>query len=202
MRYTMKPVNLVTKMTDIPEDRDGFRFRGGCSAIDLPATLQGRLTSSPRELLNTPMDLVRWLTSSGLAREVAKTTDKDLLLARTLREAIYSIAKSLHDGSMSRKARTELNKIAAGTDAVPQLQDYGVAILRGEASALLATLARQAVYLFGSDAVKSIRQCQSPTCTLFFIDKSHRGDRRWCSMAACGNRAKLAKFRGRHHASS
>ncbi|NEJ40784.1 CGNR zinc finger domain-containing protein, partial [Rhizobium ruizarguesonis] len=34
-------------------------------------------------------------------------------------------------------------------------------------------------------------------CTLFFLDttKSHR--RRWCSMALCGNRMKVAAFRSR-----
>ena len=41
------------------EERDGFRFRGGDYAIDLPATLAGRLKPQPRERLNTPDDLAR-----------------------------------------------------------------------------------------------------------------------------------------------
>ena len=71
-----------------PEDRDGFRFRGGSNAIDLAATLQARLSASPRELLSTPKDLARWLVSAGLADTAPKPTAGDLATARSLRETI------------------------------------------------------------------------------------------------------------------
>src|SRR5579859_3984314 len=74
-----------------PEDRDGFRFRGGCNAIDLPATLQARLSASPRELLTTPADLARWLVSAGMARSAPPTTESDVATARALREAIFRL---------------------------------------------------------------------------------------------------------------
>jgi predicted RNA-binding Zn ribbon-like protein len=181
---------------DPPEDRDGFRFRGGSNAIDLCATLQARLSPSPRELLNTPEDLARWLLSAGLATAAPKTTAKDLLLARKLREAIYVLAGRL--GAIKTKAaRQTLNRIAAGAAAVPCLQADGTVRLIGGASALLVTLAREAVHLFGGETATRIRQCQSPTCTLYFIDTSRKGDRRWCSMSACGNQAKVTKFRRR-----
>ncbi|POA63523.1 CGNR zinc finger domain-containing protein, partial [Pseudomonas sp. DP16D-R1] len=69
--------------------------------------------------------------------------------------------------------------------------------LVGSVSALLAALAQDAVRMFGGEAGDHIRQCQSPTCTLFFIDTSRSGDRRWCSMSGCGNKAKVAEFRRR-----
>ncbi len=43
-----------------------------------------------------------------------------------------------------------------------------------------------------------IRRCAGHGCVLHFYDASRRGDRRWCSMAGCGNRAKAA----RHYARS
>ncbi|MFI4982934.1 MAG: CGNR zinc finger domain-containing protein, partial [Nevskiales bacterium] len=45
-----------------------------------------------------------------------------------------------------------------------------------------------------------VRTCESSDCTLWFHDhtKSHR--RRWCSMAQCGNRQKVAAFRARRKA--
>ena len=180
----------------LPEDRDGFRFRGGSNAIDLPATLQARLTESPRELLSAPSDLARWLVSAGMARSAPKTTTKDLMTARALREAIYVLAAG-RGGAKTSAARETLNRIAAGTPAVPRLQDDGTVRLEGSAGALLVTLAREAVQLFGGDAAKLIRQCQSPTCTLYFIDTSRSGARRWCSMTACGNNAKVSEFRRR-----
>ena len=184
------------RSTQLPEDRDGFRFRGGCNAIDLPATLQARLSPSPRELLNAPDDLARWLVSAGMAGSAPKTMAKDLATARGLREAIYVLAGA-RSGIEAEAARETLNRIAAGAAAVPRLQADGTMRLEGTAGALLVTLAREAVQLFGSDAIRLIRQCQSPICTLYFIDTSRRGDRRWCSMSACGNNAKVNEFRRR-----
>ena len=184
----------------LPEDRDGFRFRGGSNVIDLPATLQARLGSSPRELLAAPEDLGRWLVSAGLAAVAPKPTAKDLATARLLREAIYVLAGT-RAVSKAEAARNTLNQIAAGVAAVPRLQNNGTVHLEGSAHALLVTLARDAVQLFGSEGVTRLRQCQSPTCTLYFVDTSRRGDRRWCSMSACGNKAKVDEFRRRKRAS-
>ena len=179
-----------------PEDRDGFRFRCGCNAIDLPATLQARLSSAPRELLATPADLARWLVSADLATSAPEVTTDNLATAKALREAIYVLA-GRRGRDQVKAARETLNRIAAGSAATPQLQADGSLRLAGSAAALLVTVAQEAVHLFGSDAAKLIRQCQSPTCTLYFVDTSRRGDRRWCSMLACGNKAKVKEFRRR-----
>ncbi|HWX32048.1 MAG TPA: ABATE domain-containing protein [Steroidobacteraceae bacterium] len=187
---------LVGAPVERPQDRHGFRFRGGCDAIDLPATLQARLSSSPRELLNTPDDLARWLVTAGMASTKPRTTAKDLAAARVLREAIYVLAGK-PSRAKAEAARKTLNRIAADTAAAPQLQTNGTMRLEGNAGALLVTLAREAVQLFGSDAAKLIRQCESRSCTLYFVDNSRRGDRRWCSMSACGNKAKVSEFRRR-----
>lgn len=42
-----------------------------------------------------------------------------------------------------------------------------------------------------------IRKCENPECSLWFYDKTKSHQRRWCSMAACGNRMKVAAFRAR-----
>lgn len=191
---------MVRKIRDAhrAEERDGFRFRGGHNAIDLPATLQARLKPVPRELLKTPHDLARWLVAAGLAPVVPDASESDLLLARSLREAIYALASAqLPDGPDPSAAIAVLNTVAAAPSAVPQLTPEGEVQLVGSVAALLATLARDAVLLFGGEGAKHIRQCQSPTCSLFFVDTSRSGERRWCSMSGCGNKAKVADFRRR-----
>lgn len=40
-----------------------------------------------------------------------------------------------------------------------------------------------------------VRNCEGPTCTLYFLDISKNHKRRWCSMKICGNRAKAAAHR-------
>jgi predicted RNA-binding Zn ribbon-like protein len=42
-----------------------------------------------------------------------------------------------------------------------------------------------------------VKACEGPTCTLLFADHTRGHARRWCSMAACGNRAKQAAHRSR-----
>ncbi|WP_044563913.1 ABATE domain-containing protein [Azospirillum sp. B4] len=187
----------------LAEERDGFRFRGGCPAIDLPATLQARLKPAPRELLATPEDVRRWMVAAGLTDTAPPADEGDLALARRLREAIYDVAVHRHGGSgpprgSLNSALAVLNQVAALPAAIPTLTLAGSTAsvaFTGPMTAFIATVAREAVHLFGSGA--SIRQCQSPTCTLFFVDTSRAGDRRWCSMKGCGTKAKVAEFRRR-----
>lgn len=178
---------------DLPEDRDGFRFRGGHAALDLAATLAGRLKGDSTELLETTADLDRWLVSSGLALRRPNATAEDVTLARGLRETIYAIAS----GKTSVAAREHLNEVAALPAAAPRLTPSGGLVLDGDARALLATIAREAVELFGGPSRERIRQCDGEGCALLFLDLSRSGARRWCSMTGCGNRAKARSFRKR-----
>jgi predicted RNA-binding Zn ribbon-like protein len=38
-----------------------------------------------------------------------------------------------------------------------------------------------------------LRCCANPRCGWLFLDDSKAGTRRWCSMSACGNRAKVQR---------
>jgi predicted RNA-binding Zn ribbon-like protein len=42
------------------------------------------------------------------------------------------------------------------------------------------------------------KACRGEDCRFVFVDASRNASRRWCDMAACGNRAKSATFRERH----
>ena len=181
---------------ELPEDRDGFRFRGGSIALDLAATLQARRSAAPRELLRTPADLDRWLISSGLASTRPRATRADLKTAHTLREAIFMLAARVAETSFDPAACMVLNQIAGRRAAWPTLSEDGQVELRGDADALLATLAQDAVRLFGTEAHR-IRRCESETCSIYFVDTSRSARRRWCSMSACGNKAKVSALRSR-----
>jgi predicted RNA-binding Zn ribbon-like protein len=193
----MRPPALATS-----ELRDGFRFRGGHAALDFAATLAARVKPSPRELLATPADLDRWLAAAGLASRLPSTAE-DLSSARALREAIYSLSTAMiADTPMLPDAVATLNRIAQAPSAVPQLGDDGRFHLDGPPGAFLATLARDAIQLFGADPAGRLRQCESDSCALLFLDTSRGGDRRWCSMTGCGNKAKVAEFRRRKREAS
>lgn len=59
------------------------------------------------------------------------------------------------------------------------------------------TAAADLVRLF-TERRDRIRKCANPTCVLWFLDTTKNGSRRWCSMEACGNRAKTARFQQSH----
>jgi predicted RNA-binding Zn ribbon-like protein len=57
---------------------------------------------------------------------------------------------------------------------------------------LLAAIARSAAELVAEGPSAPVRKCANQKCGLFFYDASRTGRRRWCLMATCGNRAKVA----------
>jgi predicted RNA-binding Zn ribbon-like protein len=63
---------------------------------------------------------------------------------------------------------------------------------------LLAAIARSAAEIAGEGPKARVRLCANPDCGLFFYDDSRTRKRRWCSMAVCGNRHKVASFARKH----
>ena len=52
--------------------------------------------------------------------------------------------------------------------------------------------------LIGTDAWSRLKACRWDGCRWAFFDEARNRSRAWCSMAACGNRAKARAFRRRH----
>ena len=179
--------------------RDGFKFRGGSLPLDFGATLAGRRRPEPRDLLAGPDDLARWFVAAGLAKERPKVTASVLQRARELREAIYRLAMArARQRPFPEADRVLLNRRAAGATPAPHLDRNGTSWTKGSATEFLSLIAREAVQLFGSPLGDRIRRCEGELCALLFVDTSRSGARRWCAMAGCGNKAKVAGFRARN----
>lgn len=63
---------------------------------------------------------------------------------------------------------------------------------------LLAAVARSGAEIIAEGAQARLRLCANSHCGLFFYDLSRTHRRRWCSMAVCGNRSKVAAFARKH----
>jgi predicted RNA-binding Zn ribbon-like protein len=63
--------------------------------------------------------------------------------------------------------------------------------------AALVPVANAVATLLTEGEFQLVRTCESSDCTLWFYDRTKAHHRRWCSMALCGNRAKVASFRAR-----
>ena len=63
--------------------------------------------------------------------------------------------------------------------------------------ALLAPIGEALARLVCTEDFTYVKACEGSTCTLLFADHTRSRQRRWCSMALCGNRAKQAAHRER-----
>ena len=65
------------------------------------------------------------------------------------------------------------------------------------AEQLFVPLAEAAAELLACGNFDLVRKCEDNKCVLWFYDRTKSHKRRWCSMAICGNRAKVAAHRKR-----
>ena len=152
--------------------------------------------------------VLNWLKVAGqLDGGVGKSAPQGLLaMAHALRDCARAVVTSAIAGAPADL--TMANQVLeAGhpTKAIEwdeQAKMYRVANRRrdNEPASLLEPIAASLATLLTSDRFEYVKQCEAHDCVLLFHDltKSHR--RRWCSMATCGNRMKVAAFRSRKKA--
>ncbi|GAA4562393.1 CGNR zinc finger domain-containing protein [Planotetraspora kaengkrachanensis] len=181
---------------------DGFRFGNGRLCFTFTATLGDRGAPVPRERLAVPGDLARWCVRAGLLAEASPVGPATLAGARRLREAIDRAAEQVRTGGFpDPRDAAILNDWAARPALAPRLDEVGRLRWRQEGAQVrhvLALVARDAVDVLTGPARSRLRRCADPDCAGLFVDVSRPGNRRWCSMNTCGNRAKKAAFRQRN----
>ncbi|MFI6686931.1 CGNR zinc finger domain-containing protein [Streptomyces sp. NPDC050485] len=176
-----------------------FPFIGGRPCLDFAATL-GKRHTVRLERLPGAGDLARWIGEAGLAAgEPVRVTGRDLAAALVLREAVYRLLMAAMAGRRPDPDDVvRVNEAAARTDLAPQLTPDGLGWQAAHPGpAALATVARDAVLLIGGPLIARVKECESPECSLLFLDDSQARRRRWCSMERCGNLAKIAGYRSR-----
>jgi predicted RNA-binding Zn ribbon-like protein len=65
---------------------------------------------------------------------------------------------------------------------------------------VLAEVIWSAAWLLTSPDLRRLRGCADPDCGRLFLDRSRRGNRRWCAMKECGSRAKARRYYARRRA--
>ncbi|MFI1568001.1 CGNR zinc finger domain-containing protein [Streptomyces sp. NPDC020490] len=173
--------------------RDPRPLTGEPLALDLLNTRWIR-EGAVQDLLTDTDGLAVWLDSAGLGggHTPDPATLRHVLQARdALKRAVDG---SLREGAAAvdtvlAHGRIRASLTADGPRVLPEFADpsWGPAWLA----------ARNYLELLAT-APDRIRSCAHESCVLHFFDTSRNGTRRWCSMAACGNRAKAS----RHYARS
>jgi len=179
--------------------------------LDFANTLAGR-GSIRFESLRNFSDVVTWCLAGSLLSQSESAQVLGWLRSNpveavsafaeaiNLREAIYGIFAHLASG---RDAEDEhLNRLNRALKEAPPRgavdrtgAGFGWRIERDQtmAAGLLAPVVWSAGDLLTGKHLGRVRLCANHQCLWLFFDDSLRGARRWCSMQACGNRAKTQR---------
>ena len=171
-------------------------FDSGALALDFAYT--GALAGNP-ETLQSPADLGDWL-ATRFPRVDTEVSERELSDALGFRGAIARLAvASVGRETLSASDVDVINLFAALADLPPTLQGgtRQAGASRARATQALSTIARDAIATFGPESRDRIRECSADDCELLYLDTSRSGNRRWCSMQRCGNRAKVRAHRAR-----
>src|SRR5579859_5901203 len=132
--------------------------------------------------------------------------DRALGEALALRETVYRVFFCAAESKPT--AATDIEALNRALQAAPDR--IGVArsgsgfawrvtpIEAPSISALLAPVTWSAASLLTSPRLPRVRHCANERCLWLFLDDSKSGTRRWCSMSACGKRAKEHRHYVRH----
>jgi len=174
------------------------------------------------EWIETSQDLLNWLEKSGLIlrqdlqeitesfvkevdrKELIKVTRQAGELRDWFRNFVVKHAGRPLDPSILHELEP-LNELLAKDSTYFQLDESSdwpclrlVQKRRWKmAQMLLLPIAQSMSDLICQIEFVRIKNCEGPTCTMWFNDVSKNHTRRWCSMAVCGNRAKAAAYRAK-----
>jgi predicted RNA-binding Zn ribbon-like protein len=128
-----------------------------------------------------------------------------LVDARRVRDSLRALAEhGRHSAAIRVATLAEINRVlgrSAGTRRVEPRDDGSYSrsfVPVGDAFAgLLMPIVESAADALILGELDRVRRCAAPRCPRVFHDATKNAARRWCDMAACGNRAKVARFRER-----
>lgn len=183
-------------------DGQVFTFDAGALCLELSSVTGGEGFRARFEILHTTDDLAAWAGRSRLALAPGDLalSEADLMLVRRLREALWGRAYALTTGADPDPGDVDtINEIAGAAPLVPRILPDGTPGRRRPITGtqLAATIARDAVTVLTDPVVARLRMCAADNCALIYLDTSRPGNRRWCSMDRCGNRAKVRGHRSR-----
>jgi predicted RNA-binding Zn ribbon-like protein len=188
------------------------------SSASRPALFGGRLSvdfvnAAPLNAELSWQRLIQFLNSTnivttergiqllGLPQIDPQAAEALLLKARRLNIALRkSFAAMVRKQRMAGEWIEPVNEILRVTEGHDELvgQDSTWKIefvaREGGLDWLLAAVARSGAEIIAEGTHARLRLCANLHCGLFFYDDSRTHRRRWCSMALCGNRSKVAAF--------
>ena len=192
-------------------DTSKFYLVGNNLSVDFVNT-RIRENGATKELLESFDDLIAWAAMANLSNlSQAKALLQDwsgrpkaaqvLKLALNFRETLREMILDAERGAAIKPAVVQainmIMKAENGYAEVVRTDEGFEKRFRADFSdpgQLLAPIAEAAADLLCYGNLAYLKKCEGADCVLHFYDTTKNHSRRWCNMAACGNRAKVTAF--------
>ena len=179
---------------------------GGDPCLDLVNTAGGRTKARDVERLIDYASALRWSSVAGLLNDAeAAQLRHDLADGAAALDRLRRFREHLHAALLAIAERREL-PAAAWSRVEADLREartraslvggvggftWSIPVERAGPHTIRLRAALAADRLLTGDDLGRVRSCQR--CSWLYVDRSRGRRRRWCSMAACGNRAKVQR---------
>ncbi|MGH8972671.1 MAG: CGNR zinc finger domain-containing protein [Acidimicrobiia bacterium] len=143
-----------------------------------------------------------WLAAHGREAAARRAGERDLVLARNVRDVLRDEIRRHHPGAETPAGHhRRLNALAGDIGLRAGFTEEGDVVLRPAATGVAGMLGEilAAVVTAGTAGTwERLKLCTADDCQYVYFDASKNASGRWCSMAVCGNRAKTRAYRRRH----
>jgi predicted RNA-binding Zn ribbon-like protein len=176
---------------------------GGALVLDFVNTRDAWLNEARKvEYMEDHRDLVAWAVEASAVEGRAVDASPDAAAAAAvharalaLRDALFELfAAVAHDVPPPPGAVAAVNAEWARLETRPQLDPGSLRVVWTPAlDAPLGPVLASAARLLRDGPLDRLRMCPGPDgwCGALFLDRTRNRSRRWCSMAVCGNPAKM-----------
>ena len=144
---------------------------------------------------------IRWfLTQQELLSPEEDASAEDLAWAAEVLEALRSRVFENMGEAPDPDAMATLDQATAVAGLVPRFGAEGLVPTAGGVRGAVGHVLAVAFLADLDGSWQRFRECGAPDCRSVFYDRSKNHSGRWCTMAECGNRAKVRAYRERARA--
>ena len=194
----------------VAHDVADIRLVGGTPAIDFVNSIHDRASELAQDYLLDGVSYLDWCVRAG----VLTAAERRLVAERGADEVVAGDAPMLR-AAMHELFTSVIEERPAGENAVAVMDRWlhlswaGLHLDARSLGRLIhdappdASLPLQRLALSGLDTLRDVdprrlKRCATVQgCGWLFVDRTKNGTRRWCSMATCGARDKMRRYRAR-----
>ncbi|MDX3457720.1 CGNR zinc finger domain-containing protein [Streptomyces sp. ME02-8801-2C] len=161
---------------------------GGLALVE--ALVNTRGLESGRDALNT---------AEGRAPfGIAEIDERELAAVKELRESLRAVCLA-HAGHPPHDVVIPLGQLLSRAPLLVAVdeRDGSARLIAAEEGPLLSRVAAAVAEALTDGTWLRLKACELPECHWAYYDRSPAGRRRWCSMAGCGARAKMRRYRAK-----